>query len=181
MSCRAGLFDCKRNSIRPLVQLACFQSWTIEPAGAGRGQSDWCSRDAADEALGPSQGAGTGAVPCAAVLPGQLQESGTLRSLPQLGTGLLLELPHTLTTDAEDITNFLETLRLVRVETIAQPHNQGLAFSEVAEACAHATAHLRCRHEHLGLRGLGILQDILERRAIVRDGLLQLGERLDRD
>ena len=65
--------------IRPLVQLACFQSWTIEPAGAGRGQSDWCSRDAADEALGPSQGAGIGSMPYAAALPGQLREFRTLR------------------------------------------------------------------------------------------------------
>ena len=99
-----------------------------------------------------------------------------MRYLPELRKDLLLDLPHTFTTEAEDVANLLEALRLVRVETVAQPHNQGLAFGEVAEAGAHATAHVRCRHEHLRLRGLGILQDILERRAIVRDGLLQLGE-----
>src|SRR5713101_877271 len=158
-----------------------FSVMDDRPAGAGRGQSDWCSPDAADEALGPSQGAGTGSMPCAAGLAGQLRESGTLRYLPELGKGLLLELPHTLTTEAEDVTNCLETLRLVRVQTVAQPHNQGLAFGEVAEAGAHATAYLLCRHEHIGLRCLGILQDILERRAVVRDGMLQLGYRLDRD
>src|SRR5439155_9900094 len=83
-----------------------------------------------------------GAIPCTAVLPGQLREFRTLRYLPELGKGLLLELPHTLTTDAKDVTNVLETMWLVCVETVAQPHNQGLAFGEVAEAGAHATVYL---------------------------------------
>ena len=52
---------------------------------------------------------------------------------------------------------------------------------QVPEAGVHAAAHLLLRHEVLGLRGLGIRQDILERRAIVRDRLLQLGQGLDGD
>jgi hypothetical protein len=93
----------------------------------------------------------------------------------------LLQLPHTFTADAEAVTNVLETLRLVRVQTVAPPHNQGLAWRERAEACFHATAYLRCRYERLGRRGLGILHDILERRAVVRDRLLQLDHGLGRD
>ena len=121
--------------------------------GAGRGHSDWCSRDAADEALGPSQCAGTGSMPYAAGATGPAPRVPRSAVTAGAWQRLLLNLPHTLTTEAEDVTNLLETLRLVCVETIAQPHNQGLAFGEVAEAGVHATAYLRCRYEHLGLRG----------------------------
>src|SRR5262249_12663048 len=90
-------------------------------------------------------------------------------------------LPHTLTADAEEVTYFLQTMRLVRVQTIAQTHNKRLTCREVHEAFFHTAAHLLLRHECIGLRRLGIRQHILERIAIVRDGLLQLRERLDGD
>jgi len=66
-------------------------------------------------------------MPCAAVLPGQLREPRTLPVLTEFGKGLLFQLPHTFTADAEAVANFLQTLRLVRVQTVAPPHNQGLA------------------------------------------------------
>jgi len=73
----------------------------------------------------------------------------------------------------------LQTMRLVRIQTVAQTHNKRLAFREVFEAFFHAAADLLLRHEFIGLRRLGIRQQILERIAIVCDWLLQLGERLD--
>src|SRR5262245_44962619 len=117
--------------------------------------------------------AGAGSTPGAAVLQGQLREPRTLLEATEFGNGLLLQLPHPLPTDAEAVPNVLETLRLVCVQTIAPPHNQGLTWRESAETCVHATADLRCRHERLGRRGLRILQDILERRPVVRARLLQ--------
>ena len=66
--------------------------------------------------------------------------------------GLLLQPPHPFTTDTEDVPNFLERLRLVCVQPVAQPHNKCLAFGEVAEAERHAAAYLGFCHEHIGLR-----------------------------
>src|SRR4029453_1687911 len=59
--------------------------------------------------------------------------------------------------------------------------NQGLGVGQVPEAGVHAAAHLLLCYEDLGLWGLGILQDILERRALVRDRRLYLGDGLDGD
>jgi hypothetical protein len=70
---------------------------------------------------------------------------------------------------------------LVRVQTIAQAHNERLAFREVYEAFFHAAAHLLLRYKFIGLKRLGIRQHILECIALVRNGLLQLCERLHGD
>src|SRR2546428_8316290 len=83
--------------------------------------------------------------------------------------------------DAVESTDVSETMRFVRVETIAQPHNHRLACGEVAEAFSHAAAYLLLHHKLIGLRRLGILHKILQRIATVRNCLLQLGDRLDGD
>ena len=123
----------------------------------------------------PSVGASAGdlPVPYRARRGQRLRRQGrTLRELAELGEGLLLQLPDALPAKAEHVPNLLETLRLARFQPIAQPQNKGLALGQVPEAGVHAAAHLLLRYEDLGLRGLGILQDILERRALVRDRLL---------
>src|SRR5262249_26459437 len=91
------------------------------------------------------------------------------------------QLPHTLTADAEEVTDFLQTMWLVRVQTVAQTYNKRLAFREVHEALFHTAAHFLLRHEFIGLRRLSICQHILEGIAIIRDRLLQLRKRLDSD
>src|SRR5215813_5149259 len=100
------------------------------------------------------------------------RQSRTLRELAELGEGLLLQLPDALPAQAEHVPNLLEALRLACFQPVAQPQNQGLAFGEVPEAGVHAAAHLLLCYEDLGLRGLGIRQDLLECRALVRDRLL---------
>jgi len=53
--------------------------------------------------------------PRAAVLQGQLREHRTLLALTEFVKSLFFQLPHPFTANAEAVTNFLQTLRLVRV------------------------------------------------------------------
>ena len=47
------------------------------------------------------------------------REGRRLRELPELGEGLLLQLPDPLPAQAEHVPNLLETLRLARVQPVA--------------------------------------------------------------
>src|SRR5699024_8853149 len=88
-------------------------------------------------------------------------------ALTQLGHDLTLYLPDTLAGETEALADLVERARLTVVESEAQGDDLLLAFLERRQDRADVGVHDVGDHGVLGARGLGVLDEVAERRLLV--------------